>query len=388
MGEIVRMRTVSFTADRLPMPRKIRLGMEGDNLVERLRFALPVIAEHQTATLVITGRADAATLMNDEENGYYIDLTREIVGPDGETEAYIIIDGAGGESWRNDVMRLITGALPDVDEEIQQRYPGAVETMLGRIAEQNAEMDEQTERVEDAAKRAEDAAERAEAGGGGGGGAGEPGKDGGYYRPSVTDGVLTWTPSKADMPAVPDSDVRGPAGNDGKTAYQYAQDGGYTGTEAEFAAKLAQEIPEAEGDFELIERIVIDEDGVTAITRDKEPDGTKYNMARVYINALTTQSEAIGSIYTRADYTYVAMMANAISNTADGGIGQAVMEIKNGLLDGYGIGAKNTGTSTALNRYATNKNVPNRARAMSYIQIFATTALPIGSTIEIWGVRA
>ena len=30
-------------------------------------------------------------------------------------------------------------------------------------------------------------------------------------------------------------------GQDGKTAYQYAQDGGYTGTEAEFTAKLAQE---------------------------------------------------------------------------------------------------------------------------------------------------
>lgn len=33
----------------------------------------------------------------------------------------------------------------------------------------------------------------------------------------------------------------GKDGADGKSAYQYAQDGGYTGTEAEFAAKLAQE---------------------------------------------------------------------------------------------------------------------------------------------------
>ena len=34
---------------------------------------------------------------------------------------------------------------------------------------------------------------------------------------------------------------RGDKGAGGKSAYQYAQDGGYTGTEAEFAAKLAQE---------------------------------------------------------------------------------------------------------------------------------------------------
>ncbi|MGM9601787.1 MAG: collagen-like protein [Faecousia sp.] len=35
----------------------------------------------------------------------------------------------------------------------------------------------------------------------------------------------------------------GEAGADGKSAYAYAQDGGYTGTEEEFAAKLAGEIP-------------------------------------------------------------------------------------------------------------------------------------------------
>ena len=34
-----------------------------------------------------------------------------------------------------------------------------------------------------------------------------------------------------------------PSGKDGKSAYQYAVEGGYTGTEEEFAAKLAQEIP-------------------------------------------------------------------------------------------------------------------------------------------------
>ena len=34
---------------------------------------------------------------------------------------------------------------------------------------------------------------------------------------------------------------RGDKGSDGKSAYQYAQDGGYTGTEEEFTAKLAAE---------------------------------------------------------------------------------------------------------------------------------------------------
>lgn len=37
----------------------------------------------------------------------------------------------------------------------------------------------------------------------------------------------------------------GAAGADGKSAYEYAQDGGYTGTEEEFADRMAAEIPEA-----------------------------------------------------------------------------------------------------------------------------------------------
>lgn len=36
----------------------------------------------------------------------------------------------------------------------------------------------------------------------------------------------------------------GKDGSDGKSAYQYAQEGGYTGTESEFAEKLAKEIPD------------------------------------------------------------------------------------------------------------------------------------------------
>ena len=46
---------------------------------------------------------------------------------------------------------------------------------------------------------------------------------------------------KGDTGAKGEKGDTGATGSDGKSAYQYAQDGGYTGTEAEFAAKLAQE---------------------------------------------------------------------------------------------------------------------------------------------------
>ncbi len=81
---------------------------------------------------------------------------------------------------------------------------------------------------------------------------GQKGDNGGYYTPAVTQTAentmqVAFTPSETTMPAVPGTEITLPEGTagepgaDGKSAYQYAQEGGYTGTEAEFAAKLAQE---------------------------------------------------------------------------------------------------------------------------------------------------
>ena len=240
--EHVHKQTISFRGDRTMRNKEVSIGYEGDNLVERLEIVLPELVGGQVAKLMITG-ADAITLNRVDDGRYVVDLTREMIGPDGKRDAYVRIDGVSGQIWQSGPLRIVAGKLPNVEGEIEKVYPTAVGQMLTAMAEHTGEMQQQEERVERAAQRAEEAAERAESGGGSGG----PGEDGGYYQPSVTDGVLSWTASKADMPGVPESDIRGPKGDpgkDGKTAYQYAQDGGYTGTEAEFAQKMAQEIPE------------------------------------------------------------------------------------------------------------------------------------------------
>ena len=49
--------------------------------------------------------------------------------------------------------------------------------------------------------------------------------------------------------------IKGDKGDNGKSAYQYAQEGGFTGTEEEFSTKLAQDISRLEemlGDLETI----------------------------------------------------------------------------------------------------------------------------------------
>lgn len=74
---------------------------------------------------------------------------------------------------------------------------------------------------------------------------GQPGKDGmDGITPTIGDNG-NWFLGATDTgkPSRGATGAQGPAGADGKSAYQYAQDGGYTGTEVEFAAKLAQDIP-------------------------------------------------------------------------------------------------------------------------------------------------
>lgn len=93
--------------------------------------------------------------------------------------------------------------------------------------------------------------------------AGPAGEDGGYYTPAVTQtepgkAEFSWTASKEGMSDIAPQSItlpqgepgadgkegpQGEPGADGKSAYQYALDGGYTGTEEEFAEKLAADIP-------------------------------------------------------------------------------------------------------------------------------------------------
>ena len=50
-----------------------------------------------------------------------------------------------------------------------------------------------------------------------------------------------WDAEKGKYVGIPA--IKGATGADGKSAYQYAVEGGFTGTETEFAAKLAADIP-------------------------------------------------------------------------------------------------------------------------------------------------
>ena len=134
---IVRTQTVRFSPDRTPMPRKVKIGYESDNMVERLMFVLPDVAGSQTATMMMDGEyQNMVTLTKaDEDDKYYADMTAERVGSAGEAECYIVIDGENGEIWNSGTFRLVTGELPDVSGELSEHFPDAIEQMSDEVYE-------------------------------------------------------------------------------------------------------------------------------------------------------------------------------------------------------------------------------------------------------------
>lgn len=206
------------------------LGVESDEKVTRIKFRCPkIVGDNVDLTeynLYINYRnagnklnsylVEDVTVTGDTINFSWL-LSRHVTESPG-TISYIVCakksDNTGViNEWNTKVATGIVGVGLEATEEIEEQNIDAIEQILRSIVELE---------------------NRVDSGGSGG--------SGGYYAPAVdAAGNLTWTASKTDMPAVDGANIKGPQG---KSAYAYAVEGGYTGTEAEFAAKLAQEYPD------------------------------------------------------------------------------------------------------------------------------------------------
>lgn len=174
---------ISFRGDRSPVPPRVKIGFESDNLVESLAFELPEISGNQSAMLMVSGNAYAnmIDLYRTEDGKWAVDLTAEMVGTAGVYESYVAITCPDGRRWNSGVFDLLTGDLPDISGAIEALYPTAVEHVLQEMAETRQEMAASVTASEDAAQRAEDAAQRAEDAANQGGGSTAPAKDAVLY---------------------------------------------------------------------------------------------------------------------------------------------------------------------------------------------------------------
>ena len=222
-------------------------------------------------------------------------------------------------------------------------------------------------------------------------------------------------------------------GADGKSAYAYAVEGGYTGTEAEFAAKLAQEkyanpealtftgaatgsydgsqpltvnIPSGGGGdnpWRLIKTVTLAET-VKSITVDTDNDGNAFSLSEIYINTNVTNSEdqttaTNFSLEINGKYTYkigtTAGMAVAGGKTGESGRNWIWLMSLNPLRALHGIWtASNTASGKTVQCYQanefsdTNPNPHSVGEKITGIKIFglaSTNYLAAGSEFRIYG---
>lgn len=119
---------------------------------------------------------------------------------------------------------------------------------------------------------------------------------------------------------------QGPAGADGKSAYAYAVDGGYTGTEAEFAAKLAQEKYANPNALTFTGAVTGSYDGSAAVSVEIPSGGGSGDvnhalavevLASGTVNANSTDAVNTGvTLYTLKQYKLFLISVSGASNTS------------------------------------------------------------------------
>ena len=232
---------------------KQTVGVESDEDVNRLQFQMP----KQYGEVDLADFDIRINYMNANGNGDVYAVTDKAVSGDNITFSWLV--GRNALAYKGTVKFIVCLKKADAEGVVQQEFNTTLAQLnvLEGLETTEQIVQENPDVIETILQRLDDLEEN-------GGSAGTPGQDGREIelQKSATaiqwryEGDETWTdlvqlseitgpdgPPGAPGPAGQDGSP-GPAGADGKTAYQYAQEGGYTGSEAEFKAKLATEYAE------------------------------------------------------------------------------------------------------------------------------------------------
>lgn len=249
----------------------LSLGKQGENLARRVKFKLPQhwdMSDPAASVQLVVQRAGETTaypvMLSCEDGVYYWAVTSADTARDGcgLCELRYMLGDVLAKS-----MTWITSVAESISEDLTDP-PDAAQNYLSQVMAEGAKATSAADRAESAVLKMPyiengvwmvwDFEQQAyvNTGVSAGGGSGE-GTPGAVFVPHVdADGNLSWSnnggldnPETVNIMGRPQGEKgetgapgpQGSPGSNGKTAYQYAQDGGYTGSETEFAAKLAAE---------------------------------------------------------------------------------------------------------------------------------------------------
>ena len=147
-----------------------------------------------------------------------------------------------------------------------------------------------------------------------------------------------------------------------------------------------------DGNFELIETATI-ENEITIFSRSAEPNGARYNFIKLYVDIKTPAGteKKVGVVSLTKKHVPMYYLTNMIETNSVGALAKVLGEINNNMLTGSGV----CGLNGASQLGWTNANPYVRGLAdighssIDYLQASIVSGkFPVGTVIEIWGVRA
>lgn len=264
----------------------------------------------------------------------------------------------------------------------------------------------------------------------GSGGTSTPGEDGGYYTPSVdVAGNLSWTASKADMPAVAGANIKGPKGDTGNTgptgpagadgATPNLQIGAVetldAGSDATASITGTAENPllnlgipkgvdgaggGGDEEWELIADVTTAE-LVVSVFINADLGGQPFALKKAILS-LETKTERIDEVsYTGAKRVSIdvngtsAFYGNTLLSSADSvRPSRAFIEVQNGELFGEAIALLGINSGVIRSPVVTRieaETINSVKFSTDYISVTGigiVTRFSIGSKFKLWGVRA
>ena len=398
---------ISFRGDRSPVPPRVKIGFESDNLVESLAFELPELADDQSAMLMINGNAYAnmIDLYRTEDGKWAVDLTAEMVGPAGVYESYVAINCPDGRRWNSGVFYLLTGDLPAVSGATETLLPPAVEHVLQEMAETRQEMAASVTATEDAAQRAEDAAQRAEnAANQGGGGSTAPAKDAVLYtvqelteeqqaqaRDNIgaasVETVRQLSEDKADRSEIPEPYVLPTASADTLGGVKVGN-----GLTADEDGRVSVE---PDGEYEPIKEITIEED-VTQMVIPLELDGQPCDFTAVALKIITEptgESEAnthhFITLGDKPDYSKTVLRFVEMYHTTYARYIACKIKVEGGKVWGTTVASTNNSWNQGSVMTSASQNGLVYAEKINALSVICVNSrIRKGTVITIEGVRA
>lgn len=146
------------------------------------------------------------------------------------------------------------------------------------------------------------------------------------------------------------------------------------------------------GSYELIETITLTED-VTQIIRTEEPDATPYALKAALVGLSTPAGAGTGTVAFafQANTTYLGFVSMGSAITSSGAISTGEMFLRHGrwnveaVLPGIGVGTGQLYTYRSPPLLESNYPVINRIK---FVALTANIPLPVGTVVNIYGVRA